>query len=324
LITGVGLFSGGLDSILAVKVLQDQDIGIIAVTFTTPFFGAEKALQVAGTLGVDHRIVDITEEHVDMVRHPKHGHGRNMNPCIDCHAMMFRQAGRLMEEVGADFLFSGEVLGERPMSQNKGSLVRVARESGYEPVILRPLSARLLPMTEPERRGAVDRERLLDLRGRGRKRQIELAAHYGIAGYPAPAGGCLLTDPIFSRRLRDLLDHTAAVSRQDLELLKVGRHLRLDEGFKLVVGRNQEDNRRIQELVSGDALLVDVKDHPSPLGHLSARAPEPVIELAAAIVLRYSDAPQDQPILVVVAGGGHSREIRAQACDPAETEELMI
>lgn len=324
MVVGIGLFSGGLDSILAVKVLQEQGIGIIGVTFTTPFFGAGRASEAARQLGMDHRILDITTEHLEMVRHPKNGYGRNMNPCIDCHAMMFRKAGEFMEREGADFLFSGEVLGERPMSQNRGSLVRVARESGYEPVILRPLSARLLPETLPEREGKVDRERLLDLQGRGRKRQMELAAFYGIQDYPAPAGGCLLTDPIFSRRLRDLFQHSDSVTVQDLELLKVGRHLRLDDGFKMVVGRNQSENKRLGELCAPDDLLLDVKEHPSPLALIQGGAPDPLILLAAAIVLRYSDAPQDRTVTVTATENGQVREIPQMACGPEQTRDLMI
>ena len=324
MVVGIGLFSGGLDSILAVKVLQEQGIGIIGVTFTTPFFGAGRASEAARQLGMDHRILDITTEHLERVRHPKNGYGRNMNPCIDCHAMMFRKAGEFMEREGADFLFSGEVLGERPMSQNRGSLVRVARESGYEPVILRPLSARLLPETLPEREGKVDRERLLDLQGRGRKRQMELAAFYGIQDYPAPAGGCLLTDPIFSRRLRDLFQHSDSVTVQDLELLKVGRHLRLDDGFKMVVGRNQSENKRLGELCAPDDLLLDVKEHPSPLALIQGGAPDPLILLAAAIVLRYSDAPQDRTVTVTATENGQVREIPQMACGPEQTRDLMI
>jgi len=323
-VTGVGLFSGGLDSILAVKVLQDQNINIIAVTFVTPFFDAQKALQAAEGLGVDHRVVDITGEHMKVVRHPKHGHGRNMNPCIDCHALMFRQAGRLMETEGADFLFSGEVLGERPMSQNRGSLIRVARESGYEDLILRPLSAVLLPMTRPEREDQVDRSRLLNLSGRGRKRQMELAEHYAITEYPAPAGGCLLTDPIFSRRLRDLLEHQDPVSREDLELLKFGRHLRLDPRFKLIVGRDQEDNRQIRALQTSGHVLLDVREHPSPLGLLAAEAPPDLVRLSASVVLRYSDAPGDQDWTVEVFYGRQSRDVQARACPPELTEKMMI
>jgi len=323
-VTGVGLFSGGLDSILAVKVLQDQGIGIIAVTFVTPFFDAQKALEAAAGLDIDHRVVDITGDHLEVVRHPKHGHGRNMNPCIDCHALMFRKAGRLMEDEGADFLFSGEVLGERPMSQNKGSLIRVARESGYEGLILRPLSATLLPMTRPEREGKVDRSRLLHLRGRGRKPQMELAEHYGVIEYPAPAGGCLLTDPIFSRRLRDLLEHQDPVSREDLELLKFGRHLRLAPQVKLIVGRDQEDNRQIRALQTGRHILLDVKEHPSPLGLLPAEAPPELVRMAASVVLRYSDAPGDHMWMVEVFDGGQSRNVQARACPRELTEKMMI
>ena len=324
MVTGVGLFSGGLDSILAVKVLQDQGIDIIALTLVTPFFGAEKAVQAAAGLDMDHRVVDITTDHLQVVRHPKHGYGRNMNPCIDCHALMFRKAGRLMEDEGADFLFSGEVLGERPMSQNKGSLIRVARESGYEDLILRPLSAKLLPMTRPEREGKVDRAGLLNLSGRGRKRQMELAERYSINEFPAPAGGCLLTDPIFSRRLRNLLERHDPVSREDLELLKHGRHLRLDPRFKLIVGRDQEDNRQIRALRTERHVLLEVREHPSPLGLLSAETPQDLIRLAASVVLRYSDAPGGQTWTVEVFDGGRNGDIRTRACPPELTERLMI
>ncbi len=324
MITAVGLFSGGLDSILAVKVLQEQKIEIIGVTFCTPFFGAERAREAARQLMMDHRVVDITEEHLRMVRHPKHGYGRNMNPCIDCHAMMFRKAGEILEREGADLLFSGEVLGERPMSQNRGSLVRVARESGYEPLILRPLSAKLLPETQPERDGKVDRQQLLDLHGRGRKRQLQLAAHYGIHNYPAPAGGCLLTDPIFSRRLKDLLQHRATATRQELELLKVGRHLRLDDTYKLVVGRNQQDNERIRSLQAPGDLLLDAKDYPSPVAIMAEDAPPSLIHLAASILLRYSDAPPAQAAAVTVLDSREVREISALASSPEQTESLMI
>jgi len=318
---GVGLFSGGLDSILAVKVLQDQAIEVIGVTFCSPFFGAKGAKEAAQRMKMDHRIVDITGEHLEMVRHPKHGYGRNMNPCIDCHAMMFRKAGELMEREGADFLFSGEVLGERPMSQNRGSLVRVARESGYEPVILRPLSAKLLPETQPEREGKVDRQCLLDLRGRGRKRQMELAAHYGIPNYPNPAGGCLLTDAIFSRRLRDLFQHGDSVTPREVELL---RHLRLDDRCKIVVGRNQGENKKLSELRVPNDMILDVKGYPSPLALIPGGAPETLVPLAVAILLRYSDAPGDQTAVVIARDARGEREIIARASNPEQTVRFQI
>jgi tRNA U34 2-thiouridine synthase MnmA/TrmU len=199
--TGVGLLSGGLDSILAICVLREQNIRIEAVAFITPFFGPGNAQKAVKMLNVPLHVVDITDVHLQMLKKPKHGYGSGMNPCIDCHALMFREAGKLMQQWGADFLFSGEVLGERPMSQNKQSLRVVARDSGFEEYIIRPLSAKLLPITKPEHEGKVDRERLLDIQGRSRKRQMELAKQYGITEYPEPAGGCRLTEPNFSKRL---------------------------------------------------------------------------------------------------------------------------
>ena len=195
MVTGVGLISGGLDSVLATRVLQDQDIRIIGVSFVTPFFGSEKAEKAAAMLDIDLKVIDITKIHLEVVKYPKYGYGKGMNPCIDCHALMFHEAGKVMEEEGADFLFSGEVLGERPMSQNRQSLMIVARRSGCEKLIIRPLSAKLLPETLPEREGKVNREKLLDIEGRSRKRQMELVDHYGITEYAQPAGGCLLTVP---------------------------------------------------------------------------------------------------------------------------------
>ena len=189
---GIGLFSGGLDSILAVRVLQEQNIHIEAVTFVTPFFGAEKAREAAARLSVSLHILDITEKHFEMLKNPRYGYGKNMNPCIDCHGLMFNQAGELMQKMGGHFLFSGEVLGERPMSQNKNSLNSVANLSGFANYILRPLSALLRPETKPEREGLVDRSMLLDIRGRSRKPQIELAARYGIIQYPEPQGAASL------------------------------------------------------------------------------------------------------------------------------------
>ena len=240
MVTGIGLFSGGLDSILAVRLLQHQNIHIEAVSFVTPFFVPEQAKKSVEQLGVPLHIIDISEKHIEMLKNPKHGYGRNMNPCIDCHTLMFNQAGKLMKKRGANFLFSGEVLGERPMSQNKNSLKIVARESGFEEFIIRPLSARLLPVTKPEKEGVVDREKLLDIQGRSRKRQIELIKQFGIAYYPEPAGGCKLTDLAFSNRLKDLLKNNEKMLKRDLELLSVGRHLRINSNVKIIVGKNKK------------------------------------------------------------------------------------
>ena len=226
MVKAMGLFSGGLDSILAVKLLQEQHIEIELVSFITPFFNSRTAEKYSCLFNIPMHTLDLTKDLLQVIKNPKHGYGKNMNPCIDCHALMFKQAGYLMEQTGADFLFSGEVLGERPMSQNKQSLQVVARQSGFEDLILRPLSAKLLPVTKPESSGLVNREKLLDIKGRSRKKPMELTRYFGITEYPTPAGGCLLTDKHFSNRLRDLLAYDPETTHRNLELLSAGRHFR--------------------------------------------------------------------------------------------------
>ncbi|MGB6371043.1 MAG: tRNA 4-thiouridine(8) synthase ThiI, partial [Atribacterota bacterium] len=203
-IKAVALFSGGLDSILAVKLIQEQGIEVRGVNFKTPFFVLDKTFAAIKNLDINLEIIDITEELLKILKKPKYGFGKNMNPCIDCHALMFKKAGEYMNKIGASFILSGEVLGERPMSQNRNSLSIIERESGFEGKILRPLSALLLMETIPEKGGLVDRNKLLDISGRSRKRQMKLADEMGIKDYPSPAGGCKLTEPAFSKRLRDL------------------------------------------------------------------------------------------------------------------------
>jgi len=327
--TGVGLLSGGLDSILAISVLKDQNIHIEAVAFITPFFGPHNAQKAVKMLNVPLHVVDITDVHLQMLKKPKHGYGSGMNPCIDCHALMFREAGKLMQQWGADFLFSGEVLGERPMSQNKNSLKIVARESGYEEYILRPLSAKLLPMTRPELEGKVDRERLLDFQGRSRKRQMELAKQYGITEYPEPAGGCRLTEPNFSKRLKDLMQHKENFSVRDIELLKVGRHVRLNEQVKCIVGRNEQENIKIEELHRPGDILIAPEEIPGPavlipaLESGSLLSPE-LLMLAASICARYSDAPAGTAVELNISRNEKSDKLSALPCAPGLTEELII
>jgi tRNA-specific 2-thiouridylase len=264
----LGLLSGGLDSILAVRLLQEQkQLRVEGVTFVTPFFGPEKARAAAAQLGITLHELDITDTHFAMLLNPKHGYGKNMNPCIDCHALMFREAAKLLESLDLPgFIFSGEVLGQRPMSQNRQSLGIVARESGTPDMILRPLSAKLLPPTQPELKGMVDREILLELEGRTRKPQMALAKKWGITDFPNPGGGCLLTDPPFSRRLRDLFDHQSAdtITRTDLELLKIGRHLRVRPDLKIIIGRNESDNDKLNTLVRSTDTLISLVDFPGP------------------------------------------------------------
>ena len=320
----IGLLSGGLDSILATRLLQDQGIEVLAICFQTPFFDSQKAQRAAAQLKVPLRIIDISEEHLQLVRNPRYGYGRNMNPCIDCHILMLKRAGHLLERERFDFIFTGEVLGQRPMSQNRQVLQMVARDSGYEGLILRPLSAKLLPETIPEREGKVDRGRLLDIRGRSRKSQFELAKRYGIGDFPEPAGGCLLTDPAYSRRLRDLLTHQGEVQIRDIELLRVGRHFRLDESAKVIIGRRKEENERLLELAHGGDVVMKVMDYPGPIVLIPRGSPKPSIEIAASLCVRYSDAPNNIPVMVVLEKDGGEERLELTACTQETCQALII
>lgn len=320
----MGLISGGLDSILAAKIILEQGIEVVGISFVTPFFGSQGAEQAAKTLGIPLQVLDITEIHLEMLRHPKHGYGSNMNPCIDCHCLMLREAGKVMDGSGGDFLFTGEVLGQRPMSQNKGSLHVVERESGYEGLILRPLSAKLLAETTPEQSGKVDRERLLDISGRSRKRQMELAKRYQITHYLTPAGGCLLTDPGFSRRLSDLFRHQNDFQIRDIELLKIGRHLRFSPAVKVIVGRRAQDNERIVRLIAPGDDLLKVEGYPGPLVLIPCGGSADDIQKAASICIRYSDAPADDAVSVLWSRNGEEKQISVRSCPQSLPAELMI
>ncbi|MBW2039943.1 MAG: tRNA 4-thiouridine(8) synthase ThiI [Deltaproteobacteria bacterium] len=320
----IGLISGGLDSILAAKIILEQGIEVVGASFSTPFFGSQGAERAAKELGVLLRLLDITEPHLAILRHPKHGYGNNMNPCIDCHALMLREAGRVMEQVGGDFIFTGEVLGQRPMSQSKAALKVVERESGYEGHILRPLSAKLLPETIPEKEGKVDREKLLDIEGRSRKRQMELSKRYHIRDYLSPAGGCLLTEPVFSRRMRDLFQQRGPFKIRDIELLKVGRHLRLSPDVKVIVGRYAEDNEKILRMTAPVDDLLKVEGYPGPLLLIPNGGALEDIKRAASICVRYSDAPKEEVITVIWRKNGKEKEVQIRSCHPDLPTELMI
>jgi tRNA U34 2-thiouridine synthase MnmA/TrmU len=271
------------------------------VNFETPFFSSDKARSAARMIGVPLTVRNITNVYIDMLKDPHCGYGGNMNPCLDCHALMLRLAGAMMKEGGFDFLFSGEVLGQRPMSQTKPSLRYVEKNSGFEGYILRPLSAKLLTPTIPEQQGLVDRDRLLDISGRGRKAQMKLAEAFGISDYPAPAGGCLLTDVGFSRRLKDLFAHQDDCQERDFELLKYGRHFRLNTECKVVVGRTQTDNSQILRLVEPHKdITIRMVDMAGPVVLIPAGAPEKVLREAAILCVTYSKAKDGDPARVSV------------------------
>ena len=322
-VRALGLMSGGLDSMLAVRVLLDQGIEVRGITFLTPFFGPEGAEKAAEQLGIELLVVDIGEAHLEMLKNPQYGYGSQMNPCIDCHALMLKRAGRIMDEESFDLLSTGEILGQRPMSQRKDALRAVEKLSGYGGYILRPLSAKLLPETIPERDGRVDRQRLLDIRGRSRKRQMALAAHYSIEEFPSPGGGCMLTKAGFASRLRDLLATQDNVGLHQVELLKWGRQLRLPGGKRLVVGRVHGDNLKLQELAREEDLVLRVKGVPGPTGLIAALAEEQEVELAAKVVAAYSDAETGKDAVVMLSGR-ENREILLTVRPKEEFRDLLI
>lgn len=310
---------------LAAALLRAQGIEVELITFVTPFYGAERARESAAHLGLPLRVVDIYEKFLPLIYTPPRGFGRGHNPCIDCHILMLREAGAIMEEEGFDFLFTGEVLGQRPMSQHRGALNLVARESGYPDLVLRPLSAGKLAPTRPESQGWVDREKLLDISGRSRKRQMALAPQYGITQFPSPAGGCLLTDPGYAARLKELLAHQPLVGRKDLELLKWGRHFRLPGVAKAIVGRTHRENEAILALISADELILKVVQIPGPLVLVPGNAAEEDLYLAAALAAAYSDAPEGAHVAVAVqTEGGETRFIHLATPPKDQFKGLMI
>ena len=282
---GLSLLSGGLDSQLAVRVLERAGAAVEGVVFTTPFFGCEGAKKAAAALGIPLHVVDFTDDEIALIENPPHGFGGAMNPCIDCHAAMIRRAGEMMAARGFDFVATGEVQGQRPMSQNRQSLGVVEKTSGLSGRLVRPLSAKLLEPTIPEREGRLDRERLLDISGRSRDRQIALAAEFGIADYPSPAGGCKLTEEGFCRKLKDLQEHEGLGNRRLVELLPVGRRFRLPDGSSVILGRDSGENAVLcQE--SGE--VIAIPGRPGPTALVPVVKSEADLEIARAIVRAWS------------------------------------
>lgn len=324
-VLALGLCSGGLDSMLAGLLLREQGIRVEWIAFETPFFSAAKAKAASRQTGIPLIVRNITPVYVEMLKAPPAGYGKNMNPCMDCHTLMFRQAGDIMKKKGIDFVFSGEVLGQRPMSQTRTSLRYVEKHSGLTGRILRPLSARRLPETVPERDGLVDRERLLDLSGRSRKPQIALAKAYGITDYPAPAGGCLLTDPGYSRRLKDLFDNGHTLTENELELLKYGRHFRLESGAKIIVGRTRQDNRLISHHADPEKdTIIRMKAIPGPTVIIPGGAGRETVSKAAAICAGYGKVPADTPVDVSVSTPAGEAVISVTSVSPEAVKSLMI
>ncbi|MBQ7666941.1 MAG: tRNA 4-thiouridine(8) synthase ThiI [Kiritimatiellae bacterium] len=283
------LCSGGLDSLLALCVLRDQGVEAEAVTFSSPFYADPGGvMRACEALGFKARVVDFTRDIVALLDNPPSGFGSCLNPCIDCHARMIARAWEIARDEGFDFVATGEVLGQRPMSQQRGPMNRVRNLSGAGANLLRPLSAKLMDETEPEKRGLVDRERLLDLQGRNRKPQMALAEKYGIRDYPPPAGGCKLTEPNFCRRLKNLMEHEGLEDMRLVSLLAHGRHFRLPGGTLLVLGRDKRDNEQIRAAMRGGDVSIRPVGVPGPTA-LAVKAREADLEAARAVVASYSD-----------------------------------
>jgi tRNA-uridine 2-sulfurtransferase len=290
------LLSGGLDSILAAELLRRQGADVQALSFKSYFFNDEAAIKAARDMDIPLRVADFSKEHLELVKNPPHGFGKAANPCIDCHALMLKKAKEIMEKEGFDFVATGEVLGERPMSQNRQSLGIVQRESSLDGYLLRPLSAKLLPPTVPEEKGLVDREKLLDVSGRSRKKQMELAEKWGIKDYPSPAGGCLLTDPGFGRRIIELLEIYPEFDGNDVQLLKVGRHF-WEEGVKIIMGREEKENDDIRSLARKGDILIEMSNYPGPLTlvrNYSSKNTVETVEKAKQLTREYSKKAGDE------------------------------
>lgn len=293
-IRALGLLSGGLDSALAAALLLEQGLDVVALHLESPTSCRSDVREVARDLGIPLEVRPKGEEYLRLLREPRWGYGKNMNPCVDCRVFMFRRARAWLEECGADFLFTGEVPGQRPMSQLSGRLRLIDRESGLAGLILRPLSALLLPETEPERRGWVDRSRLLGVHGRSRHVQLREAARLGLRHYPSPGGGCLLTDPVFSRKLRDLFQHDpgARADGGDVALLGLGRHFRIGPGLKIVLGRDAQENARLAAFEDGTRWLVTPHGFSGPTALVCGPRDEPSLARAVALIARYARAPE--------------------------------
>jgi tRNA U34 2-thiouridine synthase MnmA/TrmU len=294
--TAIALFSGGLDSTLAIRLMQVQGINVHAIHFTSPFFGVSPdsdcgkydARRAAGQINVPLTIQNLGEDYLEMLRKPQHGYGKAINPCIDCHAYFLRRAKELMMSTGADFVITGEVLGQRPMSQRRDALSVVERDGELDGLLLRPLSARLLPPTIPEIEGWVDRGKLPSIKGRSRREQIRLAAELGVKEYPNPAGGCLLTEVSYASKVRDIFEHSERLKARDFRLLRIGRHFRLNADTRLIIGRDDKENTLLLEHIREGETAFRWDEGGSPLGLLLGAPSEELLQKAGRILLRYT------------------------------------
>lgn len=322
----IALLSGGLDSTLAVKMLLDQGIDVEAINFVSPFCqcgrGGCSSTETANRLNIPLKIMNVGSDYLRIVRNPVHGYGKHMNPCIDCRIFMLKKAKKYARQTGAAFLCTGEVLGQRPMSQHRQALDMIEEEAGLKGKILRPLSAKLLPETIAEKKGLVNREKLLDIEGRSRKPQLQMAKEAAITNYPCPAGGCLLTDKEFAAKIRDLFQHKARISLKDVLLLKTGRHFRFGKN-KIIVGRNEpENNALLQKKNKGD-YMFEAKGCGSPITLLQGTKTRQAISLAAQLTAYHSDQKSGR-VTVTIRTGKLERSTLVLIPTTEEVDKLRI
>jgi tRNA-uridine 2-sulfurtransferase len=326
------LLSGGLDSSLAAKLMLDQGIDVVALNFTSPFCTCtprksgcrHQASVVALELGIEIKVLSKGMDYLEIVKNPPHGHGRGMNPCIDCRIYILRKAREMMAPLGASFVVTGEVLGQRPMSQHRQAIKIIEKESGLEGLILRPLSAGLFEPTRPEQEGVVDREKLLSIAGRSRKPQIELAADMGLRDYPCPAGGCLLTDRVVASRLRDLFARMPGYGMDDIHLLKIGRHFRISPSLKVVVGRNQSENQGLEPHVKTGYALFHPESFRGPAALACGMPGEDESLLIGGILARYSQDEHRSYVVRRAAAGGTGATFAIKAKLPPERVDALL
>lgn len=328
-IKAVGLLSGGLDSTLAAQIVKSLGIEVYAVYFAMPWgcCNKTKAIEAAMKLGIKFISLQLDERYLEIVKNPRYGRGSALNPCVDCRIHMFSRAAQYMRHIGADFVFTGEVLGQRPMSQMRQSMRKIEEGAGLKGYLLRPLCAQLLEPTLPESQGLIDRDKLLKISGRSRKEQIQLAEGMDIDGYIQPGGGCLLTDSNFSRRMRDTFDHGYRNFRETVAL-QWGRHFRINRDFKAVLGRDQEENDSLIRFAHRDDYVMQLGDHEGPVLILKGQHPTgEILATAAGLIQRFSrlrgDAPQ-QAKYWIHGDQDHVFCVRAQILDEVQIEKMRI
>lgn len=305
--TAIALFSGGLDSILACRVVAKQGVRVKALKFVTPFFDydllareAQYRKKIREKYDIDAEVKDITDLYLQLLHDPPHGFGKHFNPCIDCKILMLTEAKKLMAGYDASFIITGEVVGQRPMSQRKDTLRVIERDSGTDSLLLRPLCAKSQKPTKAELSGIIDREKLPYCSGRGRSQQIELAAGFSITDYPNPAGGCILTDLNLAKRVKMLYRESARVNREDVRFLLVGRQFRLPHGGWLAIGRSQDENAAVLRLCQPVDLVLSLNDRPGPTALLRHSCHPADISLSAALVVRYGRKIPGGPLVAEV------------------------